>query len=118
MIAKQDYEMMTPEEAARWFRRSPSWLRQQRGLLRFGQDRAQPLFHVAVCRAFVLGRLANLTEAQLRNVQIQALASACKLEAADAAAKTRTGQSPASQSFSPAAPALDFAEGPRDPLTV
>ena len=27
-------ELMTPHEAARWFRRSPSWLRQQARLLR------------------------------------------------------------------------------------
>lgn len=72
-------ELMTPDEAARWFRRSPSWLRQQRELLRFGEGKAQPLFHVNVCRAYVLGKLAGLVADALRTVQVQALAADCKL---------------------------------------
>lgn len=120
MIAKQEFEMMTPEEAARWFRRSPSWLRQQRGLLRFGQDRAQPLFHVAVCRAFVLGRLANLSEEQLRNVQIHALASACKLESTLPAEQQHSAAAGSEKGGAPfaTAPKLDIAMPARDALAV
>jgi hypothetical protein len=70
-------ELMTPPEAARWFRRSPSWLRQQRNLLRVGGPGGQPLFHVQVCRAFILGKLCRFTPDQLRRVQVQALARAC-----------------------------------------
>jgi hypothetical protein len=72
-------EVMTPAEAARWFRRSPSWLRQQRSLLRLGGPNGQPLFHVHVCRAYILGCLCHLTDAALRRVQIRALAAACGL---------------------------------------
>jgi len=72
-------ELMTPHEAARWFRRSPSWLRQQHKLLRVGGAGGQPLYHVRVCRAYVLGRLCGLDEVELRRVQIQALAAACGL---------------------------------------
>jgi hypothetical protein len=70
-------ELMTPDEAARWFRRSPSWLRQQNDLLRFGGPGAQPLYHIRVCRAWVLGRLQGLIGEALRSVQLQALAAAC-----------------------------------------
>jgi hypothetical protein len=70
-------ELMTPDEAARWFRRSPSWLRQQNDLLRFGGRGAQPLYHVRVCRAWVLGRLQGLIGEALRSVQLQALEAAC-----------------------------------------
>ncbi len=72
-------ELMTPDEAARWFRRSPSWLRQQVGLLKFGGPHGQPLYHVRVCRAYILGRLRELDGDALREVQLQALASACGL---------------------------------------
>ena len=61
-------ELMTPHETARWFRRSPSWLRQQNELLRVGGTRGQPLYHVRVCRAYILGRLCELTGDALRQV--------------------------------------------------
>ena len=73
-------ELMTPHEASRWFRRSPSWLRQQRGLLRLRSQSGQPLFHIRVCRAYVLGRLCGLEHEQLHRVQIEALAAACGLD--------------------------------------
>ncbi len=72
-------ELMTPHEAARWFRRSPSWLRQQKNLLRLRSRCGQPLFHVRVCRAYVLAQLCQADEAALRRVQIEALAAACGL---------------------------------------
>jgi|GEM_PF-953789 len=80
MLADLQQELMTPDEAARWFRRSPSWLRQQKDLLRLGGPNGQPLFHVRVCRAWVLGRLCDLSREALRRVQLQALAAACGLE--------------------------------------
>lgn len=70
-------ELMSPQEAARWFRRSPSWLRQQDALLRLGRRAAAPLFHIAVCRAYTLGLLCNLAGEDLRRLQMQALAVAC-----------------------------------------
>lgn len=72
-------ELMTPHETARWFRRSPSWLRQQTRLLRVGGPSGQPLYHVRVCRAYVLGQLCGLDDAGLRQVQVRALAAACGL---------------------------------------
>jgi hypothetical protein len=72
-------ELMTPHETARWFRRSPSWLRQQTRLLRVGGPNGQPLYHVHVCRAYVLGQLCGLDDAGLRQVQVRALAAACGL---------------------------------------
>jgi hypothetical protein len=73
-------ELMTPQEAAKWFRRSISWLRQQRELLRVGGPTGQPLFHVRVCRAYVLGRMGGLTGPALRQMQLTALASVCGVE--------------------------------------
>lgn len=72
-------ELMTPHEAARWFRRSPSWLRQQHELLKVAGPGGQPLYHVRVCRAYVMGRLCRLRGERLRRVQIRALAAACGL---------------------------------------
>ncbi len=72
-------ELMTPDEAAKWFRRSPSWLRQQHELLRVGGPGGQPLFHVRVCRAYVLAKLCRLNGPPLRRVQIEALCAACGL---------------------------------------
>lgn len=72
-------ELMTPHEAARWFRRSPSWLRQQTDLQRLGGHAAQPLYHVSVCRAYVLGRLCGLAGEPLRRLQLDALRAACGL---------------------------------------
>jgi len=72
-------ELMTPHEAARWFRRSPSWLRQQKQLLRLRARGGQPLYHIRVCRAYVLGRLCALEETALRRVQLDALSAACGL---------------------------------------
>ncbi|MBU0639038.1 MAG: hypothetical protein KKB50_09255 [Planctomycetes bacterium] len=74
-------ELMTPPEAARWFRRSQTWLRQQKELLRVSVPGGQPLYHVRVCRAWVLGRLRELEAAELRAVQLTALAAACGLPA-------------------------------------
>jgi hypothetical protein len=71
-------ELMTPHEAARWFRRSPSWLRSQPNLLRVGGP-GQPLYHVCVCRAYILARLCGLSAAELRRVQLKALAATCGL---------------------------------------
>jgi hypothetical protein len=73
-------ELMTPHEAARWFRRSPSWLRQQAKLLRVGGPGGQPLYHVRVCRAYVLGQICGLDDAELQQIQTQALAAACGLD--------------------------------------
>ena len=89
-------ELMTPHETARWFRRSPSWLRQQTKLLRVGGPGGQPLYHVRVCRAYVLGQLCGLDDAELQRVQIRALAAACGLAgdeqlAAQAAGRTERG---------------------------
>lgn len=73
-------ELMTPHEAARWFRRSPSWLRQQGRLMRVCGPGGQPLYHIRVCRAYVLGQLCALEDEALRQVQIKALAAACGVE--------------------------------------
>lgn len=70
-------ELMSPREAAAWFRRSPSWLRRQRDLVRFPNETAQPLYHVAICRAYVLGTLRGLRGPALRRLQLEALAAAC-----------------------------------------
>lgn len=72
-------ELMTPQEAARWFRRSVSWLRQQADLVRLGAHGSQPLYHVDVCRAFVLGKMRELDRQELRQVQMEALAASCRL---------------------------------------
>lgn len=72
-------ELMTPDEAAKWFRRSISWLRQQSELARVGGPGGQPLYHVRVCRAYVLGRMCGLSAEHLRRVQVEALAAACGL---------------------------------------
>jgi hypothetical protein len=76
-------ELMTPQEAARWFRRSPSWLRQQSDLVRLGAPGGQPLFHVNLCRAYVLGRVCGLEASALRRMQIGALAAACSVSIRD-----------------------------------
>jgi hypothetical protein len=73
-------ELMIPDEAARWFRRSLSWLRQQHELIRLGGPRGQPLYHVRACRAYVFGRMRNLAGDALREIQFQALATACGLD--------------------------------------
>lgn len=80
-------ELMTPNEAAKWFRRSPSWLRQQHDLMRVGGPGGQPLYHVQVCRAYVLGKLVNLAKAELQRVQVEALAAACGLTPAEVRAR-------------------------------
>lgn len=72
-------ELMTIREAGRWFRRSASWMRQQRDLLRVAGPGGQPLYHVRVCRAYIMGKLTELSEGDLRRVQIKALADACGL---------------------------------------
>jgi len=73
-------ELMIPDEAARWFRRSLSWLRQQQELVRLAGPGGQPLYHVRVCRAYVFGRMRGLTGEALRDIQLQALAAACGLD--------------------------------------
>lgn len=70
-------ELMSPREAAAWFRRSPSWLRRQRDLVRFPNESAQPLYHVALCRAYVLGVVSGICGAELRRLQLAALSVAC-----------------------------------------
>ncbi len=84
MLANLAQELMTPEEAAEWFRRSPSWLRQQADLVRVAGSGGQPLYHVCVCRAYILGKMQNLAGAALREVQLAALAAACGLPACPA----------------------------------
>jgi hypothetical protein len=79
-------ELMTPQEAARWFRRSVSWLRQQADLLRLGAHGSQPLYHVDVCRAFVLGQMRGADRQELRKTQMEALAATCRLRASAGAA--------------------------------
>jgi hypothetical protein len=74
-------ELMTPDETARWFRRSLSWLRQQPELVRLAGPGGQPLYHLRVCRAYVFGRMRGLTGEALRETQLQALAAACGLPA-------------------------------------
>lgn len=76
-------ELMTPDEAARWFRRSPSWIRQQDDIVRLSGPGGQPLYHVRVCRAYVLGRMKKLAPDALRQVQLAALAAACGLDDLD-----------------------------------
>jgi hypothetical protein len=73
-------ELMTPDEAARWFRRSPSWLRHQPDVLKLGGPAGQPLYHVNACRAYVLGRICGLRGPSLRQMQIKALAAACGVD--------------------------------------
>lgn len=73
-------ELMTPDEAARWFRRSPSWLRRQHDLQRLGTAQGQPLYHVDICRAYVLGKVCGLVGDALRNVQIAALSASCRVD--------------------------------------
>jgi hypothetical protein len=70
-------EVMTPHEAAKWFRRSISWLRFQRDLVRVAGPAGQPLYHDDMCRAFLLGSLLGLTGAALRRAQVEALAATC-----------------------------------------
>lgn len=79
MLTDVPQELMTPNEAARWFRRSPSWLRQQVDLLRLGGGNGQPLYHTQVCPAYVLGKLCDLDGRALHAVQRRALAAACGL---------------------------------------
>lgn len=76
-------ELMTPNEAARWFRRSRTWLRQQAELVRLGSPGGQPLYHIRVCRAYVLGKMRGLLGEALRQVQLAALATACGLPDAE-----------------------------------
>lgn len=72
-------ELMTPNEAAKWFRRSTSWLRHQTDIVRVAGPGGQPLYHVDVCRAYTLGKMCGLEGAELRRIQIEALAAACRL---------------------------------------
>jgi hypothetical protein len=89
-------EIMTAVEAAEWFRRSVSWLRQQPDLLRISGRRGQPLFHVRVCRAYILGRLRGVKGEALREVQLDALAAACEVAGDDERTPViQAGQAPA-----------------------
>ena len=76
-------ELMTPQEAAEWFRRSPTWIREQRRLLRMKADGGQALYHVDICRAYVLGLLRELDGDALQRIQLAALEAACKLSPTD-----------------------------------
>lgn len=72
-------ELMTPPEAAKWFRRSTSWLRRQPHLVKLVGPRGQPLYHIGSCRAYMLGQLIGATGPELRRVQLRTLAKACGL---------------------------------------
>ena len=74
-------ELMTPQEAAKWFRRSPTWIREQKHLLRVRAGGGQALYHVDVCRAYVLGLLRELDGEGLRRLQLAALEGSCRLDA-------------------------------------
>ena len=78
-------EIMTPQEAAKWFRRSEAWLRKHPDLVRLNAG-TQPLFHVRACRAYVLGRLKGLSGDALRLMQLAALAEACGVPASESPA--------------------------------
>ncbi|MFN0136500.1 MAG: hypothetical protein ACKVS9_10350 [Phycisphaerae bacterium] len=93
-------ELMTPQEAAKWFRRSEAWLRKQPDLIRMNSG-TQPLFHVRACRAFVLGRLAGLSGDPLRAMQLRALAEACGVPVQQFAT-TRTGAANVPEALVPA----------------
>ena len=91
-------ELLTPDEAATWFRRSATWLRNVDDLVVFsaGQFGAggQTLYPLACLRAFVLGWTEGLRGAALRRRQIEALAGACGLaaETTTKATKEHEGQ--------------------------
>ena len=72
-------ELLTPPEAAKWFRRSTSWLRRQPHILKLVGPRGQPLYHIRALRAYVLGQLVRARGPELRRVQLHALADACGL---------------------------------------
>ncbi len=72
-------ELMTPKEAARWFRRSTCWLRRRRQLLRLGTSAGAPLYHVRACRAFLIGSALGLSGEELRRFQLAALSEVCGL---------------------------------------
>ncbi|MBI5864607.1 MAG: hypothetical protein HZB38_08875 [Planctomycetes bacterium] len=98
-------ELMTPNEAAKWFRRSVSWLRRQPRLLRLRGPNGQPLFHIGVCRSYVLGQLAGASGPELRRLQISALARACGLsqdQAVAAMLEPRPKERPATEAVQPA----------------
>lgn len=86
-------EVMTPKEAAQWFRRSASWLRHQQDLLRVGGTQTVPLFHVRVCRAYMLARMCGLSSEDVRRVQLAALAECCGLDA-ESVTQTAVGAIP------------------------
>jgi hypothetical protein len=92
MLSNLTQELMTPQEVARWFRRSPAWLRHQPDLIRLGTSTGQPLFHVAVCRAWVLGRFCRLTGQALRRVQLCAMAAACGISLHEAEQQACAGE--------------------------
>lgn len=76
-------ELMTPAEAARWFRRSTSWLRRHPEVVHLRQSGGPPLYHIRTCRAYVLGRICGLAGEALRQVQLRALAAACGIGVGD-----------------------------------
>ncbi|MEW6249780.1 MAG: hypothetical protein AB1716_03975 [Planctomycetota bacterium] len=82
MLTDMPQELMTPDEAAKWFRRSGSWLREQKDIVRLAGPGGQPLYHVRVCRAYVLGKMKGLPDDALRQLQLAALAALCGLPAA------------------------------------
>lgn len=103
MLPAPTAEVLTPAEAARWFKRSPSWLRAQRELLRAAAPNGRPRYHVRVCRAYLLGRMAGLSGDALRRVQLEALAGECRLAAAALEGADRSGLG--GDGVSPAPPA-------------
>lgn len=98
-------ELMTPQEAAKWFRRSPSWLRQQHEIVRLGGPGGQPLYHTRVCRAYVLARLCGLRGEALRRAQLAALAAVCGLPLAEV--RGPEGEAPMGTDLRPKAGAAD-----------
>jgi hypothetical protein len=72
-------ELLTSPEAAKWFRRSTSWLRRQPHIVKLVGPNGQPLYHIRSIRAYVLGQLVSASGPELRRVQLRALADACGL---------------------------------------
>lgn len=77
-----DRELMTAGEAARWFRRSASWLRRQKAILKLAGPGGRPLYHLAACRAYLLGIASGWDAQMLRAAQLDALKAASGLSAA------------------------------------
>lgn len=77
-------ELLTPDEAATWFRRSALWVNALDGLVVFSASAlggpGHRLYHIRCLRAFVLGWMEGLRGDALRQRQLSALAVDCGLE--------------------------------------